>query len=412
MPIFKSSKPSFGRFYPTSPLRPSSRSSSSSAIDDFQEELDGLVIPPTDEEPEFYPRPTNAGKTYLEDMGDERADQQVDLFEADGESTSRPHQEEQAANEDAATHEEFLIDTHAPVVTLAWEKYFALVTVLAGLVRRSPKEKAFYLGRMVLLMLGDVVGVAGGAIVLGEVPWLAVLQATAAAVAAVTSGLLGSEIKDARLARKRKRDPKSLTEAEKPFAHLFQGPDAGEYIVKLMAFGSLSIVVFLGIGIFMLRTSTEGAAAGVVFGCIAMAVAVASWINTFHYTDELADLLETSEISAKSSTSFHQELTAAPARSIVAREQASVQSIQKEAKARGQAAAHQVRAMVLARLVGQVSIVGHGYASQAGASQPETKSETETDAAASTAASSDEPVDLRTTPTNGNHPEPESVTAP
>ncbi len=373
MPTFKRSGSKRGRS-PQSPNRningfSTAGPTASSAIDDLQRELDDLVIPPTDEEPVFYPRPDNAGDTYLEELGLERADEQKDLFQASGEDASRPHRQRMAGNQEAATNETFLIDAHKPTVSLVWEMYQAQLAVFgSALVRRSPKERRYYHLRMLFLLLGDIVGVTGGAIALGEVPWLAVLQASAAGVAAVTSGLLGSEIKDSRLARKRMRDPESLSDHEEPFAHVFSGPDAGEQIVKMMVLGSLSVVVLLGVGIFMLRSSTEGRPAGIVFGCIAMAVALASWINTFHYTDELADLMEAAEINAKSITAYHQELTGAPARAIVAEAQASVESIVREHEAAGRAAAHRVRAMVLARLVGQVSIVGHGRAaSPAGA---------------------------------------------
>ena len=335
----------------------------SSGPEDFAEELDGLTVVPLDEAPEFHPRPTAAGKTYVEQMGELRAEEQRNHYRGLGENLARPHKEEAAANKEAADRETHLIDEHKPIVEKALGKYHTLLDVVGdAYVRRHPRERHWYHLRMVFLLLGDLVGVAGGAIILGEIPYLAVLQAMAAAVAAVTSGLLASEIKDSRLARQRKRDVESLPDEHKHHAHLFQGPDAGEYLVKLMVFGSLTIIVLLGIGIFMLRSTTEGASAGVVFGMLAIAVAMGSWVNAYHYTDELADRVETAEEHAHRTSDHHRKLMAMPARGIVAKAEATAQSIEKEYEELGLAAYRRVMATVYAWHAGRPNIFGHGHA--------------------------------------------------
>ncbi len=341
----------------------SPRSYTASGPEDFAEELESLSVVPLDESPEFHPRPDAAGMTYVEQMGEIRAEEQRNHYRALAENLARPLNEEADAHREAADREARLIDEHQPLVEMAIDKYHLLLDVVGdALVRRHPRERYWYHLRMLFLLLGDLVGVAGGAIILGEIPWLAVLQAMAAAVAAITSGLLGGEIKDCRLARQRRRNPDSLPEEHKRHAHLFHGPDDGEYIVKMMVFGSLTIVVLLGIGIFMLRSSTEGSAAGVVFGMIAIAVAMGSWVSTYHATDELADKVEQAEHHVHRTVQYHQKLMALPCRAIVAEADATAKSIEKEYEDLGWAAYRRVMATVYGWHAARPAIFGHGWA--------------------------------------------------
>jgi hypothetical protein len=372
-----------------------------SGPEEFAEELDAINVVPLDEAPEFHPRPAMAGTTYPEQMGELRAEEQLKHYRGLGENLARPYRETADEHQEAADHERHLIEQHRPVVEKALAKYHTLLDVVGdAYVRRHPRERHWYHIRMVFLLLGDLVGVAGGAIILGEIPWLAVLQAMAAAVAAITSGLLASEIKDSRLARKRKRDPNSLPDEHKSHAHIFQGPDAGECLVKLMVYGSLTIIVLLGIGIFMLRSTTEGADAGVVFGMIAIAVAMGSWVNTYHYTDELADHVEQAEEHAHRTTEHHRNLMAMPARAIVAKALATAKSIEKEYEELAQAAYRRVLATVIAFQASRPAIYGHGWAPGQSPAPPASAGETR--------QAQPETVDLRTIAppisSNGHHP--------
>lgn len=331
--------------------------------EDFAEELEGLSVIALDESPKFHPRPAEAGTSYVEQMGRARAEEQLNRYRALGENQARPYKKKAAAHREQAERETRLIDEHQRIVEKAIEKFETLLDVVGdGLVRRHPRERYWYLLRMLFLLLGDLVGVAGGAIILGEIPWLAVLQAMAAAVAAITSGLLASEIKDCRLARQRRRDPKSMLGEHKRHAHLFQGPDDGEYLVRMMVFGSLTIAVLLGIAIFMLRSSTEGTAAGWVFGMLALAVAMGSWVNTYHYTDELADKVEQAENHVHRTTRYHQKLMALPCRGIVAEAEATAKSIEKESEDLAWAAYRRVMATVYGWHAARPTIFGHGMA--------------------------------------------------
>jgi hypothetical protein len=144
--------------------------------------------------------------------------------------------------------------------------------------------------RWALLLLGDIAGIAGAAVLLGEIPYLAVLQAVASAIAAVTAGLIGNDIRDARLARRRARE--KLAPEHQTFAWVYSGADGGEKIVKAMVCAAIVITLLIGVGIVTLRAGVEGSLGGTVFGCLAIAICLASALNSYTYTDEIADLLD------------------------------------------------------------------------------------------------------------------------
>lgn len=215
-----------------------------------------------------------------------------------------------------------------------------------------------YLVRMVLILLGDIAGITGAAVMLGEIPALALLQAVSVGAAGVTSGLLGSEIKDARLSRKRAKT--DLSEQEQGFAHLFRGPDPGERIAKLMVLGGVVLVVLILGGVAALRSSTEGLAAGLIFGCLAAAVALASWVNCYAYADEVADLLDTVSAQFKADVHYLDKLSRGQARVRHAVESATAQSIRDEYQQRGLAAHDQLQAAKNRVLHANPGVAGHG----------------------------------------------------
>jgi hypothetical protein len=332
---------------------------SADGLDRLREEVDDLILQPIDEA-NFMPRPENAGESYAETQFEARRQEQPELFEAEAEAACRTHREAAAAAKVDAENEQFLIDHHKGVTGAMWERFNELSDVLVGTITRTAKEKRFYYGRMGLLLVGDTVSVAGGMITLGELPILAIVQAIAAGVAAVTSGLIAGEVKKARQARERHRDDDSLSELQQKYHHLFRGPDDGEYLVQLVGCFGLMIVILIGLGIFMLRSTTQGTAAGVVFACLAVAVGLASWVNCYAYADEWRDVLDVTYEQATRNTSDHQTMTAAPARVELARHQASIASIQVEYQHRGKAAALRVDAEKNVWLTRFPGIVGHG----------------------------------------------------
>lgn len=342
------------------PRRASPRLLAGGALDSLRDDAEDMVIQRVDET-NFAPRPPDAGKTYVEDHFEHRAEEQRRLFAAAGEESAQTHREDASEHGVGAKDESFLIETHAPIVTELWDKVREVLRVL-GPFSRSPGAKRLYYATMSFLVLGDIVGIAGAAVILGEIVWMAVIQGIGAGVAAVTSGRLGGEIKDLLQARRSHRDPQTLTEEQQSYAQFFQGPDDREFHTRMMLLGGGSIVVLLMVGVFMLRTSVEGTAAGVTFACLAGAVAIASWVNAYCYSDKRADARDTALADAQKATKAHQVLTQAPARAAEAKHLAAVQSILEQHRHAGEAAAETVTAIGRLPLISSPGVVGHGWA--------------------------------------------------
>ena len=311
-------------------------------------------------------RPDEVGEFYIEAEYDHRASAQPRLFQAEGERHARTHAANAEGLSERASDQSFVVELQKQVVTDSSQRLMQMRRVLTPYVRRAPKDKAFYMVRMLLILLGDIAGVTGAAIMLGEIPALAVLQAVSVGATGVTSGLLGSEIKDARLARKRVRD--ELSADQQAFAHLFGGADPGEAIAKTVVLGSLLIVVLIFGGVAALRSSTEGLAAGVVFGCMAAAVALASWVNCYAYTDEVADLLEGVRVQFKADVHYLDRLSRGRARSAHVSETVTAQSIRDEYHQRGLAAHDQLHAAKNRALHASPGVAGSPVARPAGRS--------------------------------------------
>jgi hypothetical protein len=202
------------------------------------------------------------------------------------------------------------------------------------------------------LVGGDVAGVAGAALWLGEIPELAVMQAVASGTAALISGFVGSEVKDILDAIRRRKE--KLSEDEKQLSHLFGGPNSGDVIVKLV--GGIALVVGLLIAgaVAALRSSTEGGLAGVVFGCLAGAISLASFLSSFAYADQAADLLDAAERDYKRELKASSKLSSNPVRRRYAAAVATAASIRLEFKE----LVLGLKASILRRNPG---VAGHGW---------------------------------------------------
>jgi hypothetical protein len=214
-------------------------------------------------------------------------------------------------------------------------------------------------------VLGDIAAISGAAIMRGEIVSLAVLQAVAVGIAAVTAGVIGEDIRDMRLARKRQRDPESLSAAEEEFADLFKGVDVGEKIVKLMIFVAVAVAVLTAGGIFALRSDREGMMNGVIFAALALAICFASGLNTYVYSDEAADRLDTADRVYAKELKRHRQLSERSALRQFAEATAEEESIKTEHKALGRAARGRMKALKFKIFRQNPGVVGHGPASSA-----------------------------------------------
>src|SRR5919199_5495279 len=178
------------------------------------------------------PRPDGIDKFYLEEAVEKKAVEQPPLAAARGEADARPWRLKAAELEYRTTVTTSYVDGQREVLANARERFELAARTLGVYTRRASGEKVPYYLRWALILGGDVAGVAGAAILLGETVALGVLQAVASGTAAITGGLLAQEVRDSRLARKREKLPRELSDDERRFAHLFRGGDAGEGDVK------------------------------------------------------------------------------------------------------------------------------------------------------------------------------------
>lgn len=307
------------------------------------------------------PRPQGIEKFYLEEAVEKRAAEQPLLWEAQGEANARSWTAKAASLEHAAGVATSSIAAQQELVAGARDRYERTARALGGYTRRAPGEKVPYYLRWALILGGDVAGVAGAAILLGETVPLGVLQAIASGTAAITSGLLAQEVRDSRLARKRQKAARDLTPDERPFAHLFRGADGGERIVRWVVTGGALVGALIAGSIFALRSSTEGTTAAWAFGLLAAAVALASWANVYHYTDEVSDLLDARRADYTRELKRLRALLKASEISEHDAALAHVVSLRAEAVSRGLAAQRAVEAAGGHVLNDHADIAGHGW---------------------------------------------------
>jgi len=246
-------------------------------------------------------------------------------------------------------------------VASARERFERTARTLGGYTRRAPGEKVPYYLRWALILGGDVAGVAGAAILLGETVALGALQAVASGTAAITSGLLAQEVRDSRLARKREKGPREVTADERQFAHLFRGGDGGERIVRWVVLTGALIGVLIAGSIFALRDTTEGSTAAWAFGLLAGAIALASWANVYHYTDEVSDLIDARRADYVRELKRLKRMLKDGDGGAYAAALAQATSIRSEAASRGLAAQKAVEATAGRLLNDNADVAGHGW---------------------------------------------------
>ena len=315
----------------------------------------------TIDEAKAIPRPHGIEKFYLEEAVEQKAAEQPLLWEARGEADARAWAAKAASLAVSAGVGTTTVAAQQELVAGARDRYERTARALGGYTRRAPGEKIPYYLRWALILGGDVAGVAGAAILLGETVPLGVLQAVASGTAAITSGLLAQEVRDSRLARRREKVARDLTPEERPFAHLFRGGDSGERIVRwVVTVGALVGALIAG-SIFALRSSTEGTTAAWAFGLLAAAVALASWANVYHYTDEVNDLLDARRADYTRELKRLRRMLRATDIGEHDAAVAHAASLRAEAVSRGQAARHAVEAAGGHVLNEHAEIAGHGW---------------------------------------------------
>ncbi|NYF28068.1 hypothetical protein [Microbacterium sp. JAI119] len=320
-----------------------------------------IALPRIDEAAAL-PRPTTIGDTYAEMENRALEDEQPALFAATGTEASRASKAEAAGLAPAAEGGRRLVDGHLPMLEAAQRRHIETTDALASFRRRPARSKPWHFLAKGALLVGDVTGIAGAAIWMGELPAIAVVMAVSAATATVAAGLSGIEVRDVRNRDRRVRPFEELPEKQQPYAHLFEAPDRGWPFIKALTWVSVATAGTIATAIFALRSVVEDPIVGLVFGGIAASIAAASWIESYMYADDIADLLDNADADYEREVARHQRLAASAAWK--RREEALVESdlLVAEHRDRGEAARHHLKALRFGILRRNPQVVGHGLA--------------------------------------------------
>ena len=308
-----------------------------------------------------HPRPSGLGVTYAEQEYHALADEQELTWPAEGERAARRYQVRARGCDRASAATAFLLGESEQDVREAHADHQHAARVLMPYVRRGPGEKLRYWLCWPLLWFGDTAGVWSAAVIHGEIVYIAFGQAFAAGLAAVCAGLVGSELKDLRMARARRRDAESLSEDELRYRRLFTGTDEGVGIVKLIGLLSLTVVALLAVGIFALRSGIEGSLSGLTFGLFAAATAIGSGLLGYSASDEVADLLSALAKHARRAEKRHLKFASASSLKLQAEADETARSILAEYQLRGQAAGKRVESLGWRIQRRNAQVLGHGY---------------------------------------------------
>jgi len=329
-------------------------------VDAWTHEADMVSLPRLDEVG-GHPRPCGLGVTYAEEEYHALADEQELTWPAEGERAARRYQVRARGCDRASAATAFLLGESEQDVREAHADHQHAARVLMPYVRRGPGEKLRYWLCWPLLWFGDTAGVWSAAVIHGEIVYIAFGQAFAAGLAAVCAGLVGSELKDLRMARARRRDAESLSEDELRYRRLFTGTDEGVGIVKLIGLLSLTVVALLAVGIFALRSGIEGSLSGLTFGLFAAATAIGSGLLGYSASDEVADLLSALAKHARRAEKRHLKFASASPPKLQAEAEEAARSILAEYQLRGQAAGKRVESLGWRIQRRNAQVLGHGY---------------------------------------------------
>jgi hypothetical protein len=306
-------------------------------------------------------RPDTISNTYLELEHDARRLEQQHLFAAEGELRARSHTATARSLGYTADQLKSSVERAKLAADKASERCEHLREALGPYVRRKATSSIGYLARTGSLLIGDVAGLSGAAIALGEYPALAIVQAVSAGTATVTAGLAATQLRHLQQAAERTLDdvPKPL----EPYRHLFGGPSGSNRLRAAVLVIAILIALFVSVGVFALRTTVEGALSGLTFGALAAAIAMASFINSWYHADAVADLIESAGHDARQADRHHRRLSRLKLIRTANRHDFHGDSVITEHTHRGLAAAAHVDADKYRALQASPDVVGHGPAS-------------------------------------------------
>lgn len=311
-------------------------------------------------EAQAIPRPATVGTFYLEEEFDYRGRQQFDLNVAEGEQAALSTSSLAAGLETARAESLHLVKTNRPMVDTALQHYLKVKGVLSPLAVRQGSSTGYTL-RLWGLLVGDIAGLGGSAVAYGELPALALVQAASAGVATITAGLSGAQMRMLSLAKERRFDEDEISPELRPYLPVLIGAGRSSKFVMAVTAVSAVIALFIAVGIFSLRSGIEGLAAGITFGALAIAIACASWVNSYVHADPVADIIEGARRGYAREQRAHRRLTLSPWLVLAERAIERAKVIRRKHQELGHAAIAYFHALKHQVLSENPSVVGHGY---------------------------------------------------
>jgi hypothetical protein len=295
-------------------------------------------IRPTDEA-HAVPCPTTIGELWVEKEYGAAQGEQRHAYAQKGEEEACPAHTTAAGLAHEADKAIGVSNNKDAQAAAAGKQLQSDEAVLGPHERRPTDAKLLKWGRWILLVGGDLVGVAGAALLLGELPINAFMQAISAAVSAVTLGGVGREVRYLMAARIRQKSADELSAAEQPYAAWFSGPNTAEVLVKIVSLVCLTGIVLIAGGIFALRDAAEGLGPALTFGCLALALGLASFYNSFDTADDIAEHLDSQTARVKKLDKAAEEARKDPTIRQRAEAQAEEESVRAANTEAGEAAA-------------------------------------------------------------------------
>lgn len=331
----------------------------SNGLDPVEDPVLSSFVTPTDKA-RATPRPDGIGTFYVESEHDAAEEEQRKAYEAKGAEEAAPFDQQAAAlkhdADKAVSHSEMASDRHQA----RSDSHKAASDTLLPHVKRPGDWRAMKYGRLALLLFGDVAAISGAALLLGEEPFNAFAQAISAGVAAITLGGVGREIKYVLAAREREKDLEKLNDDERKYAHLFTGPSKAESGVKIATGVCATGIAFISLGIFALRSGTQGGLAGVAFGMLALALGLASFYNSYETTCQVAELLDAEKRQLDKAAKEAEAAREAPVIKEYEGAKAQAASKRAENRALGEAAAAGIRRSKFKVLNDSPGVAGNG----------------------------------------------------
>lgn len=285
---------------------------------------------------------------------DELATEQIRVWKATGTKAASSAYASAATASPLASGVRDVLDVALRRIHTTEAAWSEAVTRAQGFLPLTTAETRRYWATFVLLVSGDICGVTGAGIMLGEQPWVALLQAIGSGTAAVTSGLVAAELRKRQMAHLFGVDrPATVEDGPVPFTVFGLDPDDLVFRVAVALVASITVAV-------LAMRSVQGPAAALGFALLAFVTCGGSFINSWVHARPAAEILAGFRQSHEDAVATYLALAGHDAVSREAAALSEAGSIEAEHAARGEAARHQVLARLWKLMRKNPGVFGHG----------------------------------------------------